>query len=96
VREGALKVSKVEGRNETVLATLPAGNFVGEMSLIDDAPTSARVTAAEGVKALRIRRDRFEQFLHANDRIALRVYHAFLCALSERLRETNAQMGAKK
>jgi tetratricopeptide (TPR) repeat protein len=96
VREGSLKVSKLEGGREVTLATLPAGNFVGEMSLIDEAPTSARVTAAEAVKALRVRRDRFEQFMHANDRIALRVYHAFLRTLAGRLRDTNAQMGAKR
>lgn len=96
VREGSLRVTKLENGREVVLATLPAGNFVGEMSLVDDAPTSARVIAAEPVKALRIRRDRFQQFMFANDRIALRVYRAFLQTLTSRLRETNAQMGGRK
>jgi CRP-like cAMP-binding protein len=96
VREGSIRVSKVEGGRATTLATLPAGNYVGEMSLIDDAPTSARVTAAESVKALRIKRDRFEQFLFANDRIALRVYRTFVRTMSSRLRDTNAQMGAHR
>lgn len=96
VREGSLRVTKLENGREVVLATLPAGNFVGEMSLVDDAPTSARVVAAEPVKALRIRRDRFQQFMFANDRIALRVYRAFLQTLTARLRDTNAQMGARK
>jgi tetratricopeptide (TPR) repeat protein len=96
VREGSLTVSKVENGREATLATLPAGNYVGEMSLIDDAPTSARVTAAESVKALRIRRDRFEQFLFANDRIALRVYRTFVKTISARLRDTNAQMVGRR
>jgi tetratricopeptide (TPR) repeat protein len=97
VIQGSIRVSKVEGPNqETVLATLAQGNSVGEMSLIDDAPTSARVTAQEPVKALRIRRDRFEQFLFANDRIALRVYRTFARTMSTRLRDTNAQMTAKR
>lgn len=96
VREGSLRVAKVEGPRETTLATLPAGNFVGEMSLVDDAPTSARVIADAPVKALRIRRDRFAQFMNANDRIALRVYRAFLTTLTSRLRDTNAQMGTRK
>jgi tetratricopeptide (TPR) repeat protein len=91
VREGSLKVSKVDGGREIQLAMLPAGNYVGEMSLVDDAPTSARVTAAEAVKALRVRRDRFEQFLNANDRIALRVYKRFVRTISTRLRDTNAR-----
>jgi hypothetical protein len=96
VREGSLTVSKLEKDREITLATIPAGNYVGEMSLIDDGPTSARVTAAESVKALRIRRDRFEQFLLANDRIALRVYRRFLRTISTRLRDTNQQMATKR
>ncbi|MCK6547261.1 cyclic nucleotide-binding domain-containing protein [Myxococcota bacterium] len=96
VREGSLAVSKLDAGREIPLATIPAGNYVGEMSLIDDAPTSARVTAAENVKALRIRRDRFEHFLFANDRIALRVYKQFLRTITNRLRETNAQMATKR
>jgi tetratricopeptide (TPR) repeat protein len=96
VREGSLQVSKLDNGREIPLATIAAGSYVGEMSLIDDAPTSARVTAAENVKALRIRRDRFEHFLFANDRIALRVYKQFLRTITNRLRDTNAQMGTKR
>jgi tetratricopeptide (TPR) repeat protein len=92
IREGSCIVTKVEhGAKETTLATLSSGAYVGEMSLIDDAPTSARVRATDNVKALRIRKERFEQFLFANDRIALRVYRTFVTTLSERLRQQNAR-----
>lgn len=95
LREGAIRVSKVEGGQETVLATLPAGNYVGEMALIDDGPTSARVTAAESVKALRIRRDRFDQLIYTNDQIALKVYRIFVRTMCARLRESNAHTGRR-
>jgi hypothetical protein len=92
IREGNCVVTKVEhGGKETKLATLGPGKYVGEMSLIDDAPTSARVRAQDNVKALQIKRDRFEQFMFANDRIALRVYRTFLKTLTERLRQQNAR-----
>lgn len=90
-REGHLQVTKVlSGGQETVLARLPPGKFVGEMALVDDVPTSARVKALDAVRALKIDKQRFERFMFENDRIALRVYRAFVRTLSERLRAQNA------
>lgn len=92
VREGSIRVSKVEtGGRETVLATLPAGKYVGEMSLVDDAPTSARVVAVDKVRALAIKKDRLESLMFENERIALRVYRTFVKTLSDRLRVQNAK-----
>lgn len=95
-REGSLSVSKLgpEG-DEVTLATLPAGSYVGEMALIDDAPTSARVTANEDVKAIRIQKQRFEQFLFSNDRVAIRIYRTFIKTLSQRLRQQNTALSAR-
>ncbi len=93
ITEGSVQIAKLdEGGDETVLAILPRGKYVGEMSLVDDAPTSARVTALEPVKALRVRRDRFEAFLFTNDLIALRIYRTFVRTLCQRLRELNARV----
>jgi tetratricopeptide (TPR) repeat protein len=90
--EGTCVVTKIEqGGKETQLATIGHGKYVGDMSLIDDVPTSARVRAQDNVKALLIKKDRFEQFLFANDRIAVRVYRTFVKTLSERLRQQNAR-----
>ncbi len=92
IREGTCQVTKIEnGGREVPLATLPAGKYVGEMSLFDDVPTSARVKAMDNVKALRIRKARFEQFLFSHDRIALRIYRTFVRTLSERIRAQNAK-----
>ena len=90
VREGRLRVTRIrDGGSESHLATVPAGQYVGEMSLIDDAPTSARVSAAETVKALRVTKNRFDQLMFANEQVALRVYRSFLRTLSRRLRAQN-------
>lgn len=90
-REGHMQVSKVlAGGQETVLARLPPGRFVGEMALVEDVPTSARVKALDTVRALKIDKQRFESFMFDNDRIALRVYRSFVKTLAERLRQQNA------
>ncbi len=92
MRQGSLQVVRVDDDGvATVLATISAGAFVGEMSLLDDAPTSARVIAAGPVKAIRVQRARFERFLFEHERVAVRVYRSFARALSERLRQQNAR-----
>ncbi|MEM7677594.1 MAG: cyclic nucleotide-binding domain-containing protein, partial [Myxococcota bacterium] len=95
VRSGRVGVVRIGDRGEeTQLATVPAGQFVGEMSLVDDVPTSARVLAAEAVKALYVSKEHFEHFMFAHERIALRVYRSFTKALGARLRTQNAQRAA--
>jgi CRP-like cAMP-binding protein len=92
VREGSMLVSKIDGEKEIPIATLSAGKVVGEMSMIDDAPTSARVVAAERVKAFRIRKDAFQHYLFTHDLVALRVFRTFTRTLVQRLRDTNARL----
>lgn len=93
VRQGTLDVVTVEPSGaEKPLARLPAGKYVGEMSLIDESPTSARVKAAERVSAFRIKKDAFRAYLYTHDLVAMRVYRSFTRTLSERLRETNARL----
>ncbi|MFO0728044.1 MAG: cyclic nucleotide-binding domain-containing protein [Myxococcota bacterium] len=96
IREGSIAVVSVEGKAEKPIATLPAGTYVGEMSLIDESPTSARVKAAEPVKAFRIRKDSFRAYLYTHDLVAMRVYRSFTRTLSERLREANAKLAQKR
>ena len=90
VRSGRLRVVRLDTAGaETELAMIPPGQYVGEMSLVDDAPTSARVSAAEPVEALCIHKARFAQLLLRAEPIALRVYRSFIKTLSARLRNQN-------
>lgn len=96
VRQGSLDVVSVEpSGQEKPLARLPAGKYVGEMSLVDESPTSARVKAAERVTAFRIRKDAFRAYLYTHDLVAMRVYRSFTRTLAERLRETNARLAGR-
>ncbi len=63
VVEGRLKVyaNGAEGR-QTLLAFLGPGDFVGELSLLDDGPRSASVMAVEDTQTLLITQEAFLRF----------------------------------
>lgn len=89
ILEGNIQVVKVEGAKTTVLATLAPGAYVGELSLVDDALTSARVVAQTAVRAVVISRERFAQYLYSHEQAAGRIYKLFTRTLAERLRQAN-------
>ncbi len=96
VKRGTVSVSKVDGEVETELTKLVAGEAFGEMSLIEDAKTSARVTAYNEVECLVIGRDPFLELMSRDDSIAARVYKNFTQVLSERLRATSRELSTWK
>lgn len=59
IESGSLTVSV----DDEVVATIPAGQMVGELHLFGNGPASATVTAAEDVVALVIPDNRFDQIL---------------------------------
>jgi CRP/FNR family transcriptional regulator, cyclic AMP receptor protein len=82
VLDGAVTVS-VKGLPSM---ELPAGGYFGEMSLLDDGPRSATVTAKGDIVCLAITRARFTKLLRSEPAIAI----ALLVELSRRLRMANA------
>jgi len=66
INSGAVEVWKMVKGNKFVLSRLGAGSIFGEMSLIDDRPRSAMVTALEDTVVRVITRDRFESILERN------------------------------
>ncbi len=91
VEKGKVKVVKGEGKKTKKLATLGRGELFGEMSLIEDALTSAGVIADTAVELVAVRREDFETLLTKNESLALKVYKSFCKTLSERLRRTSEQ-----
>lgn len=91
VREGNVLVKKVSATEEDTLAKLGPGSPLGEMSLFDDAPTSARVVAEGQVKAFVMTKESFDRLLSGSDKLALKVYRVFMKTLADRLRVTNRE-----
>src|SRR5437870_8323468 len=81
VAEGQVKVVLIgEDGREVILSVMGAGEFFGEMALIDDEPRSAHVIAMEDSTLVVLRREDFQPILAQTPGIAL----ALLRELSRR------------
>jgi CRP-like cAMP-binding protein len=94
IKHGTVSVTKIDGEVETELVKLGLGEGFGEMSMLEDNMTSASVIAYNDVECLVISRQVFLDILNRNAEIAAKVYRNFNMILSERLRNTSAQLAA--
>jgi len=97
IGKGAVNVSRdadEDGQHTAneVIGSLKEGELFGEMSLIDDVLTSARVTTATPCRLLKMPRAAFEALLATDDKLAVKVYRSFIRTMSDRLRRANAQL----
>jgi CRP/FNR family cyclic AMP-dependent transcriptional regulator len=88
VQSGRVNVSKQVGEVEKILASLGAGEFLGEMSILNNKPRSATATCAEASKLLVIDAKTFEAMIRGNAEIAIRM----IKKLADRLAEANEQI----
>lgn len=89
ITEGTVKISNAtpDGQ-EALLAILGAGDFFGELALLDDAPRSATAEALQSTQTVTLHRDEFIHFLGENPEFA---YHV-LQTLARRIRHLNDQI----
>src|SRR3954451_9059282 len=73
LQQGRVHVSKNVGDVEKILATLGPGEFLGEMSILNNKPRSATATCASGCKLLVIDAKTFEAMIRGNAEIAIRM-----------------------
>ena len=70
--QGAVTVSRSQHIGAEALAQLGPGALVGQLALLDRAPRSATVTAAQPTAALELRADAFTNLVRAASPVALR------------------------
>lgn len=75
------------------VATLGAGEVIGELSFVDSAPPSATVTAETGCDILDVDKAVLAAQLAGNDAFARRFYQAIAMFLADRLRGTVRRLG---
>jgi CRP-like cAMP-binding protein len=93
ILEGKVRISRnVPGIGEEALAVLKAGDYFGEMALIDDFPRSADATAHEAVRLFVISKEHLQDLLFIDRELAYELLWNFVRTLSGRLRETNDKM----
>jgi len=90
VLDGALSVHTAGG---TRLALMGSGEIVGEMSLVDPAPTAVSVRVASDATLLRISDAIVRTKLAGDPPFAARFYRALCVFLASRLRNTTRRMG---
>jgi CRP/FNR family transcriptional regulator, cyclic AMP receptor protein len=89
ITEGKVKISRGIGEGqEAILAILGAGDFFGELALLDDAPRSATAKALKPTTTLTLHREAFTDYISQNPRFAQHI----LQTLSRRIRQLNDQI----
>lgn len=87
IESGAVKVSRHGSENEVALREMGPGETFGELSLLDDQPRSATVTATKPTTVVLLDKSQFLAELRTHPEIAL----AILPTLVDRLREADAR-----
>ena len=92
VVSGRVEIRKesVDGR-QTVLALFNKGSSVGEMSLVEDSPRSATVSAIEDSELLILTRENFERILNEHPYIGIKILRNLAKSLSARLRHISGR-----
>ena len=88
IKEGRVKVTKETDGKEVHLAYCNAGQILGEMSMIDDKPRSATVTAVEKTVVHEVFRDSFFHNLQSDPDVPIKI----LKILFRRLREAQVKI----
>ena len=93
ILEGELRVRINPMGQETILATLSAGDFFGDVSLFDHGPRSADVVANTDSLVVKISAASFEKLAQAAPEIATPFLRAVGSTLSARIRTDNKRYG---
>lgn len=95
IYEGSIRISKiVEGAGEEALAILNAGDFFGEMALIERTPRSAHALAHTDLRLLELSIPSMLELLDSDKILACKFLWSFCRTLSGRLRDTSSKVSS--
>ncbi|MBF0266886.1 MAG: cyclic nucleotide-binding domain-containing protein [Gammaproteobacteria bacterium] len=93
IAKGNVLIIKEDKKNRhKLLAKIPEGKTFGEMSIIDNLPSSASVITETAVDLLVIDGHRFDDLMDDNPHIANKLLFKLLRLFSARLRETSGKL----
>jgi CRP-like cAMP-binding protein len=93
--EGCIRIEKraqVTGSVQKTLAVLEAGDYFGEMALLDQKPRSASAVAAGRVRIVRLSKAAFDEMQGKGGAAGMSVLFAMIRTSSERIRRLSAQV----
>ena len=93
IAKGKVLIIKEDKNNKhKLLATIPEGKTFGEMSIIDNLPSSASVITETSIDLMVINANRFDDLMQDNPHIANKLLFKLLKLFSARLRETSGKL----
>ena len=92
IKSGKARVVKMEGKQERQLAEVGDGEHIGEMSLMDDMMTSARVIAEATTECLVLYKEDLDLLLQTDDKLHIKMLRAMICTMALRLRRTSEDL----
>jgi CRP/FNR family cyclic AMP-dependent transcriptional regulator len=92
IKSGKARVVKVEGGKEKHVADVAAGELVGEMSIMDNMTTSARVIAEAPTECLVLKREDLDLLLKSDDKLHIKILRALIRTMTLRLRRANQDL----
>jgi len=96
IEDGAVRIEREERGRTVPLAILAAGDFFGEMSFVDGAPTSAKAVADEATRLRVIDEAIVDNLAKATPGFDGRLYRSIAAILVERLRLTSMHLSLDK
>jgi CRP-like cAMP-binding protein len=92
IKKGKARVVKMEGKDEKRLAQVSEGEHIGEMSLMDEMTTSARVIAEEPMECLVLYKEDLDLLLQTDDKLHIKILRSMIRTLTLRLRRTSEDL----
>jgi CRP/FNR family cyclic AMP-dependent transcriptional regulator len=92
IKDGSVDIIKKTDKGEVVLSTLKTGEFLGELSLIDDSKRSATARVAEESTLVVITRKCFQDMLKGDPLITSKLLLHILRVTASRLRATDKRL----
>ena len=96
IDEGAVRIERRDRDHVVTLAVLGPGEFFGEMSFVDGAPTSARVVANGPVQLRMIDTRIVDNLSEVDPTFESRLYRSIAAILVERVRLTSMDLFMRK
>ncbi len=92
IKSGKVRVYR-KGKNmsDVELATLKAKDVFGEMSFLDESPHTANIAAVEDTELLVLSKDRFEELVESNPKLAYLITKNLLLVIESIIRKMNAE-----
>jgi CRP-like cAMP-binding protein len=73
IQKGSVKITKIVGDNEVLLAVLKAGDIFGEMALLENKPRGATAVAYDECEVMMINRANFEHMIKTQPQLIVKV-----------------------